>query len=298
MLVGVLVLQVVVAGLVLALLIRSRAADSGAVSKGIAQVRAATDEAEAAELAEGLVERHSGSLEAFEELWCQLRPLADEGDPSLRREIVARLERHAAELYARCPLEDLARARALREEVDDLVARLISEGEAAARVRLAAQVDALVEAVERCSSDATWDEETMRELESLDGALDKRTLPRFPELQAAYDEASKRLVAQLNAKDVGESVRQYNLRAVDMAEQAWAQFQKGKGIISDDIEVDPLVRLLGGWDSQHLLPSTNTYISSVYAEVFQRLKPEQRLDLTKKMITAPRVEMEGAGGTR
>lgn len=260
--------------------------------KMVEEERDRSGEGEAVEMAEALCSRYPHSREAFDALVGLYLPATEEGNDLLvRREAVLRLKEHADRFAEACALDDLARAREVRADVDALADDLMDAVRRQRRDRLAAQVEELATKVGGLGGDGAPADDVLEEIGRLDNGIDKALLGQHEDLRTRYEELSKRLVEGL--QEQSDDVRNYNLKALEAAKAAWAMFEKGKGVIKDDFNVTAIAKRLSGWDQRHLLPATSTYISTVYAEVFQKLKPKQRLDMTRRMIKAEDRPLKG-----
>jgi hypothetical protein len=86
---------------------------------------------------------------------------------------------------------------------------------------------------------------------------------------------------------------EYNQKAIESASKAASLFKehKAEGLFTDDEndyngpkKMKKLARLLSGWDTTKLTYYTNMYITSVYSEIFSKLKPESRPIITQMML--------------
>lgn len=261
-------------------------------------VQAAGDlsDGEALDLLEAGAARHPGSLALINRLLEVYAPLAKEEDEvATRRFAVLRLNEHLDRFRLACRREHLPLVKAMRLTVDRLAEEVVGEVQAQYQGQLDEQLHALEEGVDHVVRDPEAD---VALLEELDRAVDQEGLRQYPELKARYDDASRRLVHALRDRDtsVGGDDSDYNCRAMEAAKRAWERFHANEksGVMgafkdkdfNDPEELRQMVEDLGGWDSRRLLPATNTYVTSIYSEVFQKLKPEGRARLTELMIKA------------
>lgn len=243
-----------------------------------------------------LADRHPGSDVAVGRLFDLLASVA-EADPDLlaRREAVLRLKEVADKFRLESPMEKLSLAMQFQGKVAELADGLMVEVGKTRRESLAQTIGQLESLVESMKGLETPDEEALNEIAAIDGSLDRDALNQFADLKTRYDAVSTSLIQLLDTKDDRDSRRAYSMLAVESAREALNQFEQGKGFLAaEKYDVARLAQLLGGWEQQHLLPAAHTYVASVYAEIFQKLKPDERLAITEKMI---RAEPKPSGGT-
>jgi hypothetical protein len=297
--------QAIIAGLLVLILLRlyrsenrdakRSPADSGADLRAWIEMARGKSGADAAVLYDAAFDRYPASKELLDRIFAHYGRLAAESeDLQVRHAAIARLGNAAERFSARCARLDFETARLRLREVDSLSAQLIEVAERRQRESVAGKVGALEQAVSVLSAGSASADADLEQVAKLDGSINRDALRAYPDLATRYEGTSRRLVQLLQKGDPTKENRvDYNLRAVKAAREAWTLIQehRAEGWLTDDSKdfnkawhMTQLVQRLGGWDSNRLMPPSNTYIASVYAEVLQKLAPGMRADFTELMI--------------
>ena len=308
MLYGVLISQVVIVGMLALIIVhlfrrdRSKMKTNDAARdedlRGWIEMARAKNGADAVDLIDAAIDRYPASKELLDKIFAHYGHLASESDDlQIRRAAVTRLGNVAERFSERCARSDYESARARLREVDRLSARLIESAERLQRERLAEKVGALEQAVSVLIASSTSADAELEQVGKLDESISRDALREYPDLRTRYEDTSRRLVQLLQKGSTAiKSEVEYNLRAVNSAREAWKLMQehRAEGWLHDASadfnkawNMAQLVQRLGGWDFHRLLPPTSTYISSVYAEVLQKLAPESRAEFTELMVREP-----------
>ncbi|MFC1513590.1 hypothetical protein ACFL5P_01140 [candidate division KSB1 bacterium] len=131
----------------------------------------------------------------------------------------------------------------------------------------------------------------MEMIAELDSRMDKKAVQKHDDLKNKYDIISNRIVNYFKNKDnINEDNYKilYNTLAINQAKNAKILYKRfNTKFNKGDADLKRLSKKLGGWETHKLLPSTNTYVMLVYSEIFQKLKDEKKLEMTKLMIKEP-----------
>lgn len=255
------------------------------------------DDGDALETLEAAFTRFPSSRRVFDELARVYLGIADETASLItEREALVRLRQHTGRFEAVCSRSDLAHARDIRSQLSERIDQLINQIEQRQRQVLEAALSRLENEVDGLRSNGKPFNEAMEHLAQHDEAINSGAIERYPELRARYDEVSRQIIELLQEGDNQGEERAYDQRAVAAARKAWERFKSheekgffndGKNDFNRKSNIARLVTDLGGWEAHRLLPSTTTYITSVYSEIFQKLNHTGRLELTSAMLKAP-----------
>ncbi len=298
------VLQVIMLGMVAYTLVRITKISSADESAEVDSVQPKIDEEEdvlerdlraideanendVVDFAIAVFDRHPESRKALEKLLSICRPLTSEPhDLLVRREAVIRLK-DASEKYLRnCSIDELPLAKEVQTEIDRLADKIMEDVRTQQREGLESQIKQIELKVKVICKNGKISDIALNDIEKIDSVIDKEALRQYEDLQSRYDKTSKELIRSLNQEGKAKNVQDYNLQALKAAKEAFKYFKEENVIFKKEFDIGKLAGLLGGWDQQQLLAATNTYISTVYAEIFQNLKPEDRLDMTEQIIRA------------
>jgi hypothetical protein len=291
---------------------RLRRAD-GTPDEWLEAIKHNTEEERSIRLLRAAHQRFPGSLKIAEALLQEYEQAATPpSELELRRQAVIKMRQVVQKLLTACALEDFDEALELEQKVDEIAERLADEMDERRREETVEAVKSLKEEANSLTESDIGDE-TLDEIAELDDRIDQEVLKQQTELQEQYEEATAAITEQISPNGEEEYDWDYNLNAVEAAEEVWEVFKKEKDSWTDQTKeklekwrrkanpferepielgsakkrrIEEIAYTLGGWDSQKLLPAVNTYISSVHSEIFQDLDREDRKTMTVKMIEA------------
>lgn len=255
------------------------------------------DPDDALEYLEAVFTRFPSSPRVFDELVKGYLGIIDSNPTELlvKRDALVRLQTHVGRFSDACSRFDLAHARRIHAQLNERMDALLMDVESRQREGLEAVLMRMEKDIATLR-DSGEDDEVLERLAALDEAIDKRVLSKYPDLNDRHRTASRDVVEAMQKIGPSKESCEYDQKTVEAARNAWVFFQDHaeKGLLNDGTNdfnntdnLDKLVAVLGGWEVQRLLPSTNMYLSSVYSEIFQKLKPDGRLYLTSEMLKAP-----------
>lgn len=287
----------------------------GSLGRWIDMIEDADGEEESLLLLEAAHQRFPSNQEIVKRLADFYREAASPpGDTVVRREATLSLGEAVERFKSTCSPEDFDLALKLERESEKLANKLASDLEALRRSQTENALEELEEKVEILSEAETNSEKHLDRIAELDEEVDPEVLDGDGGLKERYDHVSAELTElMVSSPDEGPD-REYNLRAVQSAQEAWEVFQenrddwkeKTKDALrkwketanpfeeetlelgsSKERRMEEVAYVLGGWDSHRLLPSVNKYITTVHSEIFEVLDREERQTMTQKMIEAP-----------
>jgi hypothetical protein len=270
------------------------------------------DEERSVRLLRAAYQRFPGDREVAKRLFQRYRRAAQPpGELEVRRQAVLRLRQVVEGFLETCPLEDFSHALEMERKVDSIAEKVAEDIDENRRKETVQAVKSL-EKEAQSLSESEVDDVALDDISTIDDEVDQEVLDQHAELREQYERASATIAEHVAPGDEDYDW-EYNLEAVESAEEAWEMFQEKKESWTEGtkkkleewrrkanpFEVEPLrigspkerrieevAYTLGGWNSEDLLPAVNTYISSVHSEIFQELDREGRKIMTVKMIEA------------
>lgn len=250
------------------------------------------------EILESAFLRYPSSIELFEKIVSYYLPLASTGENLMvRRAAISNLSNHLALFAKYCsPDAYIDIAIKTKKTLEKLTSEVIALLETRQKEYFEISITELEEQFAKYVK-LGKDERCLESIAKLDESISKDALKEYTDLSKRYQKISKKLISYFQKETVStEDVGNYNMRAIELAKSAWELIKSNKaGWFADDSNnfnqeenMMKLVENLGGWDPHKLHPATNTYISSVYAEIFQKLKPESRAMFTELMVREPK----------
>ena len=223
-------------------------------------------------------------IEKFNSL---LVPLAKKGDGIIRRDAITRMNIKLNKFKNNCSIDNYSFSQELQNNLNKLNTKLIDDSFNKQNDEINTKLKKLEARTLSLLKKNKLTEDEMNELASMDNNIDKDIIKTNNELQKRYDELSKKIIKYFRNIDKTSEINEhknYNIRAIKSVKDADTKFSENKSEYKKGNKLTELADLLGGWDNRYLLHSTLTYSSSVYAEIFQKLKPEARLIMTELMI--------------
>lgn len=230
------------------------------------------------------------SFPLLQRLWETTKEkLSEDIPPIIQREYIADIN-DAVTLYRKnCDINSLNKADSIVEELEKYSKNILDKLKEEEHMEMAKLVDKLESSIGRLSNNKE-NKELLKEIEKIDTKINKDRLENFPELKTRYDKCSSKLMASLNNAHEEKSDKTkeyyYNKKAIDFHKEALDNFNSEKGVLNKSYNLEKIVRLVGGWDSRYLYPSTLTYTNTVYMSIFSKLKPHDQFRITELMIQA------------
>lgn len=241
----------------------------------------------AIEIIEIALNHYPFSKNLIEKFSSLLVPLAEDDDGIIRRDAITRMNIKLSNFKNSCSIENYRFSQELQNNLNKLNTKLINESFNKQKQDIITKLDQLEKRTSSLLKKGKLTDEEMNELAKLDDVIDKSVIKANNELQKRYDKISKNVIEYFKntdkMSDKNEN-KKYNTRAINSVKKAYNKFNDNKKEYKKGNKLTELVDLLGGWDNRYLLQSTLTYTSSVYAEIFQKLKPEARLKMTELMV--------------
>ena len=125
----------------------------------------------------------------------------------------------------------------------------------------------------------------LERVEILDSQLQKDILKNFKELNTRYTKVTQRLFTHLSPDTNQQAVQKYNLKAVKQFKEAHELFANQETFFKQGNDLQQLTNLLGSWDHTYLTSTTQLYLQNVYSDIFAKLSPESKPEMTKLMLT-------------
>lgn len=213
-----------------------------------------------------------------------------------RRGLINKVTEYTNRFLTYCVWEDLSYAMDKKQEVSLLVDKLVSELDDLKQKHIEESLSKMEDLVGKLgNSSKTIRAKILDEISVIDESINKNDLKLY-ELNDRYKVILSKLTGDLQAGSSLDRIDiEYNLKAIDSARFAASEFTKHKaeGFFTDDEndynrpeKMETLISHLSGWDTTKLTYYTNMYITSVYSEIFSKLKPESRPKLTQMMLEA------------
>jgi len=241
----------------------------------------------AIEIIETALNHYPYSKNLIEKFSSLLVPLAENGDGIIRRDAITRMNVKLSNYKNSCSIENYKFSQESQNNLNKLNTKLINESFNKQKQDIITKLNQLEKRASSLLKKEKLTEEEMNELANLDDNIDKDVIKANNELQKKYDKLSKKVIEYFkNTDKMSEKSenKNYNIKAINSVKKAYKKFNDNKSEYKKGNKLTELVDLLGGWDNRYLLQSTLTYTSSVYAEIFQKLKPEARLKMTELMV--------------
>ncbi len=125
----------------------------------------------------------------------------------------------------------------------------------------------------------------LERVEVLDSELQKDILKNFKELNTRYTKVTQRLFTHLSPDANQQEIQKYNLKAVKQFKKAQELFANQEVHFKQGNDLYQLADLLGSWDHAYLTSATQLYFQNVYSDIFAKLSPENKPEMTKLMLT-------------
>lgn len=216
------------------------------------------------------------------------------GNLTTRRGLINRLTEYTNRFYNYCIWDDLSFALEKKQEVSLLVDKLVSELDNRKQKHIEESLSRMEGLVVKLGKSSTASRPKMlEEISAIDESISKNDLKLY-NLDDRYKAVFSKLTEDLQkGSDVDRIDTKYNQRAIDSASKAAEEFTKHKaeGFFTDNEndynrpeKLKKLISHLSGWDTTKLTYYTNMYVTSVYSEIFSKLKPESRPIITQMML--------------
>ncbi len=181
-----------------------------------------------------------------------------------------------------------------RDEISQRINEIVKDIDNSKKEHLKKQIDDMSDLVKILPGLHEKEYDNMlNKIADLDESINKTDIKLY-NLDSKYKSVSTKMISAMEKhKDQDSELHRYNQRAIDETRKAWELFRthKAEGFFTDAEfdynnlpKLNQLVSLLSGWDTSKLTPATNMFVSSVYSEVFSKLKPETRPVLTEMML--------------
>lgn len=238
--------------------------------------------------------RLPASYDLLNLLWNMYKETISESMPTiLQRDMIQDMSAAITLYRQECGIEDIEKANSISEELEELSSEVLERMRKEGRELVKRQLFQLQKLTGILSNDPD-NKEVLRKLEKLDNSLNKELIEAIPELHAEYSKTSDKLVSIFTRekdgqKDIEKKEQAYNLKAIKNHKKALEMFEADTGLSKENkfksgTGLQKLVRLIGGWDNRHLLPSTISYSNTIYGTIFSKLKKEAQLSITELMV--------------
>ena len=219
--------------------------------------------------------------------------LSDPLPSIIQRDMVQDMTAAIVHYKQTCDIEDIEKPNSISEELEQHSLEVLEKLRKESRDLVKRQLVRIQEYVVMLRKDPE-NKDVLRELEKLDNSLNKDLIEQTPELQAKYHQISEKLMSiftqqEEDKEDLEKKEKNYNLKAIMNHKKALEMFEADTGFFEENNYkkgngLCDLVKLIGGWDNRHLLPSTISYTNTIYGTIFSKLKKGAQLSITKKMV--------------
>lgn len=219
----------------------------------------------------------------------------DELSATAERELIQDMDQALKKYRQNALINDINKVEHLEQELEEKSSEVLTKLRQEEYKIIEARVELLAAKIKTLIT--TNNQELLSEINELDQLIDQKSLRGKPALKEQYEQCSKLFAEYLAQQDesrvIAEKEKKYNLTAVENHKEALELFTKSKGLFSDiNHLLDEIVYLIGGWDVRYLLPPAQVYTNQVYMAIFTKLKADDQIKLTSKMVKKEKRSLE------
>lgn len=199
--------------------------------------------------------------------------------PKAKKTIIEKMNHVSRIFFDNCKAEDAPYAQKSKDETIRLGHDFMKEIDQAQEKQLANMINKLEQL-------AVASKANIVEIENLDTQINKGLLKNYPNLMQKYQRITAKLATDLMEKPSEEKIKTYNLTAVESFRKAQNYYKNNEASIKKGVNLTQIIHYLGGWDMQYLSPPAQIYYQNVYSDIFSKLDPEIKPQMTEQILKA------------
>jgi hypothetical protein len=246
----------------------------------------------AIEFLESALNKYPSSRELIKEYCLHIKKLITSDKSSIRKQAIERYNRAARIYLDNCLHQDWNYAKEIMDEALKIGNEYINDIE---KQRYKKENNMILQLEQKASllkTGVKLSEAEIDEIEKLDQMVDKNFVNQHKILMERYISVSQRFMRFFsNIQDDDTAIKEYNLKALKSIHEAHSNFKLNEKIYKQGIDINKIVKLLGGWDMSILHPSTQIYFQSVYSDLFAKLNPDVKSNFTEKILKMEKKEI-------
>jgi hypothetical protein len=199
---------------------------------------------------------------------------------------------------ANCSIDDLPHLESTKKFIADKSDVLIREIETLDVQKSKERIDLLGGFIEHLRQMDTINDDDFQTIKRLDDDIDKELLMRNKGVSNLYYDQIKRMqmIVKENEKRSADAnaikLKRYNKTALGSFKQAIENYHNDKGTYNRGDNLDQMVALLGGFNTNYFSPEVSMFFGFVYGEIFGGLKkPDSKIWITEAMLNANEKEL-------
>jgi len=230
---------------------------------------------------ESALNKFPGSYDLIQVYARRITPFLESSENTVRKMALERYNRATRVFLDNCQPSVWAEANKLH--ADSLSIGNLYMKNQVTQVKLRAEE--IIRELEVIVTDNELTKKQLERVEILDNQLQKDILKNFKELNTRYTKVTQRLFSHLSPETNQQAIQNYNLEAVKQFKKAQELFTNQETQFKQGNDLKQLTTLLGSWDHTYLTSTTQLYLQNVYSEIFAKLSPESKPEMTKLMLT-------------
>ncbi|MFS0576654.1 hypothetical protein AB1K83_13530 [Sporosarcina sp. 179-K 3D1 HS] len=239
-----------------------------------------SNHAQAIQQVESALNKFPGSSELIELYTKRITPYLESSEQPIQKLALERYNRATRVFLDNCQPSMWKRAKQLHNEALELGNRYMKSKVQQFEI----QAEQIISVLETITSAKSLSPKQLERVEKLDNRLQKDLLKNFKGLHARYNKVTQRLFSHLSPSIDQKAVNEYNLNAIQQFKSAQELFTQQESSFKQGIDLARLSNLLGCWDQTYLTPPTQLYFQNVYSDIFAKLNPEVKPEMTKLML--------------
>lgn len=229
---------------------------------------------------ESALNKFPGSDTLIQEYKNRIEPFLESSETAIQKSAIERFNR-ATRLYLdNCHPSMWNVAKELKDDALSLGNLYMKNRENQFKVN----AEKIISALEAAITNTPPTKNQLQQIEYLDEQLEKDILKNYKDLYTRYNKITQRLINHLS-KDLDEqSIRDYNLLAVDQFKHAQEKFSSNEAHYKQGNDLHLLTKMLGEWNQTYLSAPSQLYFQNIYADIFSKLNPSAKPKMTKLML--------------
>lgn len=232
--------------------------------------------------------RHPNNNEFFNAFYNRLSKDLETSSLDIQKVIIGKLNHLTQQFINQCEVKDIEYAYEKEQEVVQLSERYIKEAVTFEEEKVKVQLAKL--------EDLIYNKASLEEIQHFDTLINKVVLEKNPSHLERYTKLLQQVTHKVTGEPTSEQLLKYNKEAIYQAKTAEQEINKyHKSLKRGDDQVTSILRdltsRLGGWENYYLTDATQTYMQTVYAQLFSVLEPSLKSKLTTDMLLEQKKEI-------
>ena len=238
------------------------------------------NQAHAIQKLESALNKFPGSDTLIQEYKNRIEPFLESSQPTIQKSAIERFNRATRVYLDNCHPSMWNVAKELKDNALSLGDLYMKNQENQFKVH----AEKIISELEVAITYTPPTKNQLQQIENLGEQLEKDILKNYKDLYTRYTRVTQRLINHLSKDSDEQSIRNYNLSAVDEFKRAQEKFSLNEAHYKQGNDLHLLTKMLGEWDQTYLSAPSQLYFQNIYADIFSKLNPSAKPKMTKLML--------------